>query len=126
MRKLSKPAAAKTVAAKAPASSGRKIATGKAAKPAKAATVAAAKPDKAPRAPSFGITATAKRIEIGAANFGGNLSDRDNAYLHHYGALCRKLGKRTLTLRDIAENSPKAASGKPVISGYDGSAKAHD
>lgn len=130
MRKINKPAVrGKTVATPA-AKASRVITTAKNAKPAKAgkavAVASVAKADKPARVPTFGVNATAKRIDIGAANFGGTLSDRDNAYLSHYGKLCRTLGKRTLTLTDIATNSPKAASGKPVISGYSGSAKAHD
>jgi hypothetical protein len=98
----------------------RKISKPATAKPATAKAAPAAKPETttatAPRVPA-NITRTIATVERGACNFGGTISDRDNAYFGFYKQLIAANGGK-LTVAAIVASGRKPA--------YNGSAKPHD
>lgn len=94
------------------------------AKPTEAKPVSAklaAKPGKpdaaeAPATPSRDISRTATTIAANRTNFGGSLSDRDNAYITFFASFVS--GNKPIAIRAIAESARGPA--------YNGSAKPYD
>lgn len=64
-----------------------------------------------------GVNRTAATIAKGATNFGGTVSDRDEAYLVFWASLAKKQGG-SVTVADIAKSGRRP--------NYDGSNKPHD
>ncbi len=77
---------------------------------------ASGKPEAAK--PSGAVNRTAATIAADRTNFGGTVSDRDEAYLRFYAGLAKRATGGRVTLADIV------ASGKRPS--YDGSNKPHD
>lgn len=76
-----------------------------------------AKPAEAAR-PSRNVSRTIATVARQATNFGGNLSDRDAAYLAFYSRFAKAAPDGTVTVRAIAESGARPA--------YNGSNKPHD
>lgn len=112
-----KPATVLGAQAAAQATAGRSNVAAPASKPATAAA-----PVSTAAKPVRGVARTCSTIARDATNYGGSLSDRDNAYLAFYAGFAKRASNGIVTVADIATRF-RDLGAKPD---YIGSCKPHD